>query len=349
MRLFEHPDFEQAVIRAAEHFRPRGLREAIIEKDYYVTEALRIIEQAAGDKVIFKGGTSLSKGWNLIQRFSEDIDIFLDPTRLHAAPGQEGDRPRAEEACARPSSNTRPCDSLTRRARPSAASAATTASSTASGSPAPARSATASSSRPARRAAGSRPSASGSSPTSGSSSRKPACRSAPTTRGRSRCGCCTSAAPSSRRCSPSTARSRRSSTTGKAIGGYARHYYDLYCLAERPEVVAMLGSDEYGAIKADYDRISREHFERSYVPPPGHELRDERRPVPAGRTAAGSRRPSSRGSAGCCASGRSRPGTRWRRGLRPSGACFDRGGSWPLQRGEVRMDTEPGRGCRDFR
>jgi|SRR5579872_2106813 len=33
----------------------------------------------AGDKVIFKDGTSLSKGWNLIQRFSEDIDIFLDP------------------------------------------------------------------------------------------------------------------------------------------------------------------------------------------------------------------------------------------------------------------------------
>src|ERR1700757_2422784 len=80
MRLFEHPDFEQAVIRAAEHFRSRGLREAIVEKDYYVTEALRIIAQTAGDRVIFKGGTSLSKGWNLIQRFSEDIDIFLDPT-----------------------------------------------------------------------------------------------------------------------------------------------------------------------------------------------------------------------------------------------------------------------------
>jgi nucleotidyltransferase AbiEii toxin of type IV toxin-antitoxin system len=73
VKLFEHPDFEQAIIRAAEHFRPRGLREAIIEKDYFVTEALRIIEQAAGCKVIFKGGTSLSKGWNLIQRFSEDI------------------------------------------------------------------------------------------------------------------------------------------------------------------------------------------------------------------------------------------------------------------------------------
>jgi len=42
-------------------------------------EVLRIIAATAGDKVIFKGGTSLSKGWNLIQRFSEDIDIFLDP------------------------------------------------------------------------------------------------------------------------------------------------------------------------------------------------------------------------------------------------------------------------------
>ena len=79
VRLFEHPDFEQAIVRATEHFRAQGLRPAIIEKDYYVTEALRVIADTAGDKVIFKGGTSLSKGWNLIQRFSEDIDLFLDP------------------------------------------------------------------------------------------------------------------------------------------------------------------------------------------------------------------------------------------------------------------------------
>ncbi len=44
VKLFEHPDFDQAIIRAAEYFRPRGLRESIIEKDYFVTEALRIIE-----------------------------------------------------------------------------------------------------------------------------------------------------------------------------------------------------------------------------------------------------------------------------------------------------------------
>ena len=65
MRLFEHGDFEQAILRAEAHFRSRGLRAAVIEKDYFVTEALRLIA-TTDDKVIFKGGTSLSKGWNLI-------------------------------------------------------------------------------------------------------------------------------------------------------------------------------------------------------------------------------------------------------------------------------------------
>jgi hypothetical protein len=55
---------------------------------------------------------------------------------------------------------------------------------------------------------------------------------------------------------------------GKDIGGHARHYYDLFCLAARPEVLAMLKSAEYVAIKDDYDRISRKHFGKSYVAPP---------------------------------------------------------------------------------
>jgi predicted nucleotidyltransferase component of viral defense system len=79
LRLFEHPVFEQAILRAAEHFRERKLRPAIIEKDYYVTEALGVIATTSGDKIIFKSGTSLAKGWNLIERFSEDIHIFLVP------------------------------------------------------------------------------------------------------------------------------------------------------------------------------------------------------------------------------------------------------------------------------
>jgi predicted nucleotidyltransferase component of viral defense system len=92
MKLFEHPDFEQAILQAAEHFRAQGLRPAIIEKDYYVTEALRIIAAKAPEKLIFKGGTILSKGWNLIQRFSEDIDIFLDPLAFQPQLGKNGCR-----------------------------------------------------------------------------------------------------------------------------------------------------------------------------------------------------------------------------------------------------------------
>jgi len=90
MRLFEHPDFEQAILQAAEHFKIRGLRPATIEKDYYVTETLRIIAITGADTVIFKGGTSLSKGWNLIQRFSEDIDLFLDPHAFRPPLGKKG-------------------------------------------------------------------------------------------------------------------------------------------------------------------------------------------------------------------------------------------------------------------
>ena len=54
---------------------------------------------------------------------------------------------------------------------------------------------------------------------------------------------------------------------GRPLGSYVRHYYDLYQLAARSEVKAMLASDEYAAIKADYDRISRAHFSRSYFYP----------------------------------------------------------------------------------
>lgn len=54
---------------------------------------------------------------------------------------------------------------------------------------------------------------------------------------------------------------------GRPLGSYARHYYDLFHLAAREEVVAMLASDEYKNIKDDYDAISRAHFARSYFAP----------------------------------------------------------------------------------
>ena len=54
---------------------------------------------------------------------------------------------------------------------------------------------------------------------------------------------------------------------GRALGTYARHYYDLFQLASRPEILEMLQSAEYGEIKQDYDRISRTHFPGSYFLP----------------------------------------------------------------------------------
>jgi predicted secreted protein len=49
------------------------------EKDWWVVHTLSVIFSLdCADSLIFKGGTSLSKGWNVIQRFSEDIDLALD-------------------------------------------------------------------------------------------------------------------------------------------------------------------------------------------------------------------------------------------------------------------------------
>lgn len=52
--------------------------EAAVEKDWWVTAVLyALFHTKAGNYLLFKGGTSLSKGWNIIDRFSEDIDLAL--------------------------------------------------------------------------------------------------------------------------------------------------------------------------------------------------------------------------------------------------------------------------------
>ncbi len=56
-----------------------GLPAIAIEKDWWVTVALKAsFELKYSPSIVFKGGTSLSKGWNLIERFSEDIDLAID-------------------------------------------------------------------------------------------------------------------------------------------------------------------------------------------------------------------------------------------------------------------------------
>jgi predicted nucleotidyltransferase component of viral defense system len=55
-----------------------GLSPHAIEKDWWVTMVLKaLFETSCAEHLVFKGGTSLSKGWNLIERFSEDIDVAI--------------------------------------------------------------------------------------------------------------------------------------------------------------------------------------------------------------------------------------------------------------------------------
>ena len=60
----------------------------VVEKDFWVTAVLQIVFSLPIAKhLVFKGGTSLSKGWKLIERFSEDIDLAVDPVFLGANEG----------------------------------------------------------------------------------------------------------------------------------------------------------------------------------------------------------------------------------------------------------------------
>ena len=56
-----------------------GLPIQAIEKDWWLTQTLGLIFTLdCAPHIVFKGGTSLSKAWNAIERFSEDIDLALD-------------------------------------------------------------------------------------------------------------------------------------------------------------------------------------------------------------------------------------------------------------------------------
>ena len=84
-----------------------GLPPSGIEKDFWVCWVLRELIRLPdwGPRFSFKGGTSLSKGWKLIDRFSEDLDIVIDREFLgfggemspEAATGAKGIKRRLKE------------------------------------------------------------------------------------------------------------------------------------------------------------------------------------------------------------------------------------------------------------
>jgi hypothetical protein len=57
-----------------------GMSAAVVEKDFWVCWILKSLfaDPQLKEKMVFKGGTSLSKVYGLIDRFSEDIDLVLD-------------------------------------------------------------------------------------------------------------------------------------------------------------------------------------------------------------------------------------------------------------------------------
>jgi len=88
--LHNHPEFPELIrIVSEEH----AIDPTLIEKDYWIMHCLFGLQQA-GMTFELKGGTSLSKGYAIIHRFSEDIDLRIEPpTEMRVPMGHNQDRP----------------------------------------------------------------------------------------------------------------------------------------------------------------------------------------------------------------------------------------------------------------
>lgn len=70
---------EEKIVIYNEIANKTGMALYAVEKDWWVVQTLSIIfEMEIGKHLVFKGGTSLSKAWKLIDRFSEDVDLAID-------------------------------------------------------------------------------------------------------------------------------------------------------------------------------------------------------------------------------------------------------------------------------
>lgn len=67
--------FSETIRAASQHME---IQDVFVEKDYWITLVLcQFSNSKYSDQMVFKGGTSLSKGYGLINRFSEDVDIAI--------------------------------------------------------------------------------------------------------------------------------------------------------------------------------------------------------------------------------------------------------------------------------
>ena len=88
--LHERRDFDQLLAVVA---NDRELDPMLVEKDYWIMHCLWGL-QSQGFVFELKGGTSLSKGFGVIHRFSEDIDIRIEPpSNMDVKTGRNQDKP----------------------------------------------------------------------------------------------------------------------------------------------------------------------------------------------------------------------------------------------------------------
>lgn len=88
--LHQRRDFDQLLAVVA---NDRALDPMLVEKDYWIMHSLWGL-QAQGFVFELKGGTSLSKGFGVIHRFSEDIDIRIEPPAdMDVKTGRNQDKP----------------------------------------------------------------------------------------------------------------------------------------------------------------------------------------------------------------------------------------------------------------
>jgi len=265
MRLFQHDEFPNIVAAAA---AARSLDEAFVEKDYYITEILRIIAgRYQPGQMIFKGGTSLSKAWGLIERLSEDVDLLLVPERFEPRlgrrridtelaalteaitthPGLELDGGQSERVAGRARSDW--FAFVPRFARIGIAPSVMTEPGTRGGtSPTTEREISSVVGRFLREA--------------GQGEIAEDVDSFPMTVLHFR-------RTFVEKLFVVHSLVERLASEGRTLGRDARHYIDLYALAGEDEVRAMLSSPEYQAIKEDYERVSLKFFKRGYRRPPG--------------------------------------------------------------------------------
>src|SRR5437867_3736960 len=83
MTLFAQLPLEERAVFFRELATRRDVSLVIAEKDFWVCWTLgRLFAIAEGPELVFKGGTSLSKVFGVIDRFSEDIDLSISPALL---------------------------------------------------------------------------------------------------------------------------------------------------------------------------------------------------------------------------------------------------------------------------